>query len=177
MHIVIGVITAIAGLIWALYSLQKAGVDLNSFNPFAWARRRRWENKLGIKPIHSLKDTMEAAALLVVSVVTCEGEITRDTKMDLIKIFEDDFGISNGKANELFTSSAFMLKDVMNMQLEVKHVLAPTKDDFEQSHIIKLLEMMEKAGNLENEASSQQQLIIEAVEKEFDFKSEKPKNW
>ena len=34
MHIIIGVITAIAGFMWALHSLQNAGVDLNAFNPF-----------------------------------------------------------------------------------------------------------------------------------------------
>ena len=36
----IGFITALAGLIWALHSLQNAGVNLNAFNPFYWARRR-----------------------------------------------------------------------------------------------------------------------------------------
>lgn len=43
MHILIGLITAIAGLVWALHSLQNAGVNLNGFNPFYWMRRRKWE--------------------------------------------------------------------------------------------------------------------------------------
>jgi len=43
-HIIIGVITAIATLVFALNRLQDSGVNLNSFNPFFWARRRAWAN-------------------------------------------------------------------------------------------------------------------------------------
>lgn len=53
MHIIIGFITAFAGLVWALNSLQNAGFDLNSLNPFALMRRRRWAKKLGTKPMHA----------------------------------------------------------------------------------------------------------------------------
>ena len=48
MHILIAAITAIGGLIWALYRLQNSGFDLNAFNPFYWARRREWEKKLDL---------------------------------------------------------------------------------------------------------------------------------
>lgn len=41
MHIIIGVITAIAGLLWALNRLNESGFNLNSLNPFLWARRRK----------------------------------------------------------------------------------------------------------------------------------------
>ncbi|MEX2962926.1 hypothetical protein [Microbulbifer sp. TYP-18] len=68
MHILIGIITAIAGLVWALNSLQNSGVNLNAFNPFMWLRRRKWEKSLGTKPMHALTDSMEVAALLVVAV-------------------------------------------------------------------------------------------------------------
>ena len=41
MHYVIGFITALAALLFALRKLQEAGVDLNAFNPYVWWRRRR----------------------------------------------------------------------------------------------------------------------------------------
>jgi len=101
MHILIGLITAIAGLIWALNSLQNAGVNLNAFNPFAWARRREWEKQYGTKPMHGLTDSMDVAALLVVSIVKEKGEVTRETKAEVLSMFERIFGVNHSRAIEL----------------------------------------------------------------------------
>ncbi|MGH1441301.1 MAG: hypothetical protein ACRBBR_14385 [Cellvibrionaceae bacterium] len=177
MHIIIGIITAIAGLLWALNSLQNAGVDLNAFNPFTWVRRRKWKKKMGVKPMHSLTDSIDAAALLVVSVVKSTGEITRDSKMEILNMFEKEFGIKRNKSIELFSASTYMLKEVMNMAPEVQHVLAPNKHEFENSHITKLLEMLNKAAALEEEPSPEQIAVIDAVKKEFDVNKEQASNW
>lgn len=177
MHIVIGVLTAIAGLLWALHSLQNAGVDLNAFNPFSWARRRRWEKKLGTKPLHSLADSMEAAAVLVVSIAKVEGEITRETKMDILNIFEEAFGIKKNRCVELFSSSTHLLKDVVNMAEEVPSVIAPSKRDFSDAHVKKILAMLQQVASLEHEPSTEQLAIIHAVEKEFKTESDQPTKW
>ena len=38
MHIILSVITALGGLIWAIVALQRSGFDINSLNPFLWHR-------------------------------------------------------------------------------------------------------------------------------------------
>lgn len=177
MHIIIGAITAIAGLIWAMHSLQNAGVDLNAFNPFTWARRRRWSRQLNVKPMHSLTDSMEAAALLVVSIARAEGEVTRDTKMEILDLFTKEFGLKRNKSIEIYSSSSYMLQDILNMDSEVKHVLAPSKSTFQEKHIEKLLNMLTKVSTLEGKATEQQNLIIKAVKAEFNAGPEKPKKW
>ncbi|MCV6615118.1 MAG: hypothetical protein OIF35_09090, partial [Cellvibrionaceae bacterium] len=149
MHIIIGLITAIAGLIWALNSLQNAGVDLNAFNPFTWARRRKWEKRLGVKPLHALTESMDVAALLAVSVAKDEGEITRDTKLELLALFEKEFGIKRSRAIELFSASTYLLQDVINMPAEIRHVLKPSKESFTEAHIEKLISMMKFAASTE----------------------------
>lgn len=177
MHIVIGLITAIAGLIWALNSLQNAGFDLNSLNPFTWLRRRRWEKKFGTKPLHALTDSMEVAAVLVTSVAKVEGEITRETKMEILEIFEEEFGIKRNRSIELFSSSIYLLGDVLNMEEEVRHVVKPSKDTFTESHINKLISMLKRTAKLEGEPSEGQVRIMSSVEKEFLPKDEKPSKW
>lgn len=177
MHIIIGLITAIAGFIWALHSLQNAGFDLNALNPFTWARRRKWEKQLGTKPMHALEDSMEAAALLVISIAKAEGEITRDTKMEILELFENEFGVNRSKAISLFSASSFMLKDSINVDAEVVHILSPSKSDFDESHALKLVEMMNKVASKENVITTSQQKIINAVSKELKLNEEKPKNW
>ncbi len=177
MHIIIGVITAIAGLIWALNSLQNAGVNLNSFNPFAWLRRRKWEKSLGTKPMHSLTNSMEVAALLIVSVAKEVGEITRDTKLEILRMFESQFGISKGQSLDLFSVSSYMLKDVMNMELEIKNVLAPSKTQFMPEQTEKLLSMMTQVASFEHEPTKGQTAIIQAVQKEFKLDNKMSTQW
>ncbi len=177
MHIIIAVITAAAGLIWALNSLQNAGVDLNAFNPFTWIRRRQWEKKLGTKPMHALTESMDAAALLVVAIAKEHGEITRETKLEILSLFENEFGVSRGKAVEMYSSSAYMLSDVLDMPSEVRNVLAPSKAEFQETHIGKLMGMLNKVAGIEGEPTEGQSRLLDAVKQEFTSKDAPPKNW
>lgn len=177
MHIIIAVISAAAGLIWALHSLQNAGVDLNAFNPFTWMRRRQWEKKLGTKPMHALTESMDVAALLVVAMAKEHGDITRDTKHDILNMFESEFGISRSRAIEMFSASAYMISDAMDMSNEVRHVLNPSKDQFQPSHIEKLMAMLTKVAKIEGEPTEGQRKLLQAVQQEFSSKDEPPKNW
>ena len=127
--------------------------------------------------MHALTNSMDAAALLVVSIAKAEGEVTRDSKMEILALFEQEFGIKRGQSIELFSSSTYMLGDIMNMASEVRHVLAPTKEAFESSHIDKLLTMLNQVANLEEEPSANQLAIIDAVKKEFDADKQQPDNW
>lgn len=177
MHIIIAVISAVAGLIWALHSLQNAGVDLNAFNPFTWMRRRQWEKKLGTKPMHALTESMDAAALLVVAMAKEHGEVTRETKLEILGLFEHEFGVSRGKALEMFSSSAYMLGDVLDMPNEVRNVLSPSKTQFQDTHVDKLLSMLSKTASIEGEPTESQSRLLDAVKQEFISKDAPPKNW
>ncbi len=176
MHIIIGFITALAGLIWALNSLQNSGFDLNSLNPFAWMRRRKWKKQLGIQPIHALTDTMDAAALLVVAIAKEQGEITRDTKLEILALFEKEFGVKRGKAIEMYSSSLFMLQGTLKVAPEIRRMLKPSKSDFSPSHVDKLYNMINLVANLEGISDGQAE-IIKAIEAEFNVGQEKAKNW
>ena len=177
MHILIGVITALAGLIWALYRLHDAGVNLNAFNPFTWHRRRQWEKKLGTKPMHALTNSMDAAALLIYAIAKAKGEITRETKTEILNLFESEFGVSGEKADELFSASSHMVEDAMNMAAEVRHILAPTYEEFTDAQVQKLLDMLNAVSVLEGSTNETQSKIIEAVKQVFKLQEEQPKNW
>ena len=176
MHILIGIITAIAGLIWALNSLQNAGVDLNSFNPFTWMRRKRWEKQLGTKPMHALTDSMDVAALLTVAIAKEHGDITRETKLAILSMFEKEFGIKRNRSIEMYSSSIYMIKDVMNMADEVRHILKPSKESFTEAHASKLMAMLETIANLEDITEGQNS-ILNAVENEFKLNKDQPQSW
>ena len=176
MHILIGLITAVAGLIWALHSLQNAGVNLNAFNPFTWMRRRKWEKQLGIKPMHALTSSMDAAALLVVAMAKEHGDITRESKLEILSLFETEFGIKRSKSIEMYSSSVYMLQGALNMADEVRHILKPSKKGFGKNQVTKLLDMLNKVACLEDTTEGQK-AIIKAVEQELTIKDEQPEKW
>ena len=167
MHIIIGLITAIGGVVWALYRLQNSGVDLNAFNPFHWARRRQWEKKLGTKVIHQLENPMEAAGLLMVAIAKMEGEISREQKAEIIGLFESEFHLSNTRAVELFSSVSYILQEAVNIVAEVKNILAPCKAAFKSEQVESLVDMLNKIALLEGSVSEEQGLLIAAVKKEL----------
>ncbi|OMH31665.1 TerB family tellurite resistance protein [Motiliproteus sp. MSK22-1] len=177
MHILIGLITAIGGLIWAFHSLQRSGVDLNSFNPFFWIRRRRWEKQLGTKAAHNLERPVEAAALLLIGVAKIEGEITREQKREVISIFENEFNMDKENAAELFSASSYLLQDVTDIQVEVKAILAPCKDRFQNEQSTSFISMLKQVASIDGAPNEQQNMLVNTVKQELFTKPMDVKGW
>ena len=174
---VIAILTALTAFLWALYRLHSSGVDLNAFNPFYWLRRRKWQNQINTKPIHSIEKPMEAAALLVVATAKLDGEITREQRHFIITLFVNEFSIAESDANELYSTSSYLLRDVNNIIPEIRLILEPCKAAFKPNHIATLLEMLEKVAASENSPTvAQNELILEVRKHLSPSKSDKF-NW
>lgn len=163
MHIFIAIITAIAALLFALNRLQDAGVNINSFNPFFWYRRHKWQQQLGTKPIHGLKEPLEAATVLLIGIALIEGEITREQKKELIDTFEKDLKVSPGAAKDLYVAMSHMIRDESNIVGEIKAILAPSMEQFTPDRTQSLLAMLQKIANSEGRPSSRQVEFIDEV--------------
>lgn len=177
MHILIAIITALGGLTWALIRLQNSGVDLNSFNPFYWARRRRWAQMHGTKPLHAINNPMEAASVLVVAMAQLEGPLTREYKEAILDIFSSEFSVDKEQASELYTASSHLLTDVMSISSEVKNILAPTMEEFQERHRNSLLGMLKSTSESESEPTDEQVSLLRAVEVEFSQALRNTKQW
>lgn len=176
MHIIIGLLTAIGTLVWALYRLQDSGVNLNAFNPFYWMRRKKWERSLGTKAMHKIENPMEAAALLVVGVASLSDGMTRELKKETIQLFVNEFGISTQKATDYYSASLFMLKESGSLDKEVHNILFSTKNQFKPNHIESLLKMLRIVSQAEGVVTQEQTDTINAVEKTLSSHIEK-NNW
>ncbi|MDC0598621.1 TerB family tellurite resistance protein [Gammaproteobacteria bacterium] len=174
MHILIGLLTAIASLIWAL---NRFGVDVNSFNPFHWHRRNKWKKQFDTKPLHLLKKPIEAAAVLLIGTVNAEGLISREQKAEVMKVFTDEFQQDQSTATDLFVSGTFMLKDVIDVAAEVPHILAPNKEFFTQEQSQSLLKVLSRMASLEGEMTQAQKDIVDAVETELLREKIVPGKW
>lgn len=167
MHVIIGILTALTGLVWALYSLHRAGFDVTSLDPTAWARRRKWRRLYGTKPIFTLEQPMEVAALLIIAVLKQEGEISREQKAAVIDIFQSTFHQTEAQARDVFASSVYLLKDELNLDQSVPGILAVSRDRFTTGQAESLLTLLEQVASLEGPVTDAQRRIIDAVRTEL----------
>lgn len=168
MHIVIGVITAIAGLIWAFVALQRAGVDLNSLNPFLWYRRAQWKKKYADKPIYSLRKPMDVAALLLLGIAKCEGEISSEQKREVLKVFENEFHLTHEEASDLMVASSYLMRDEVYLVDHLDKILERSGSAFTADQVESLVSLMQRVARIESPLNEEQNKLILATQGYFE---------
>lgn len=178
MHILIGLITAIAGLVWALHSLQKSGVDLNAFNPFFWYRRHQWAKKYGENPLYTMDNPMDVAATLILAVAKLEGELSKELKRTILEMYQNNFHLSTQQAQELFSATSYLLNhgenaNTGNMTTQVPKIIARTKQQFSQDRAKadSTLTLMTAVAAVDSPISAEQQALIDATAQVFSGKN------
>ena len=177
MHIVIGIMTALAGLIWAIVALQRAGVDLNSLNPFLWQRRSQWKKKYGDKPLYILGNPMEAAAVLLLGTAKCEGEISAEQKQDILAIFEQEFHLGRDEAADLLLASSHLLRNEVYLADNLDKILAKSAAAFSPDKVNSLLVLMQRVAAIESAANAEQDKLIAATRSYFDQLGARRDQW
>lgn len=175
MHVVIGLVTAIAGLIWALVALQRAGVNIGWLDPFAWYRRVQWQKKYADKPLYSLNDPMDVAAVLLLATAKCEGEVSAEQKQALLKTFESEFSLNADEAADLLVAGAHLLRDEVYVVDNLGRVLERSRDRFTRGQVSSLLSLMHRIAELEGPVNEEQSKLIAATRRYFD-EGDKPHN-
>jgi uncharacterized tellurite resistance protein B-like protein len=167
MHIVIAVITALAGLLWALNALQRSGFQLSSLNPFLAYRRWQWRKTYGGRPIFKLDRPMDVAAVLLLGTAKADGDITSDQKRELLAMFQSEFSISRDEASDLLLASSHLIRDEIYLVDNLDKVLERSAERFEPDTVASLLAMMRKVAALDGSINTEQQKLIEATERYF----------
>jgi len=175
MHVVIGLLTAIAGLIWALVALERAGFRLSS--PFALFRRYQWSTKYNRKPLHSLTEPMDVAAVLLLGIAKCEGEISAEQKKQLLDVFKQEFRINADEASDLLLASAHLIRNEIYLADQIDKLLEPSLPHFNDKQISKLESMMRQIASSEGPANEEQLKLIEAVRQQFESTRKRSEQW
>lgn len=177
MHVVIGLLTAVAGLIWAFVALQRAGVSLSSLDPFAWYRRMQWRKKYADKPIYCLDEPVDVAAVLLLGIAKCEGEISAQQKQELLKIFATEFHMTADEAADLMLASAHLIRNEIYLLDNLPRILERSKERFTPPQVTSLLSLMQRVANLEGAVNEEQRKLIEATERYFSARAQAKGAW
>jgi uncharacterized tellurite resistance protein B-like protein len=177
MHIVIAVITAIAGLFWALNALQRSGFQFSSLNPFLAWRRFQWSRTYGGRAIYKLERPMDVAAVLLLGVAKADGAITSDQKRELLAMFQSEFAISRDDASDLLLASSHLIRDEIYLVDHLDKILARSAERFEPDTVTSLLAMMRKVAMLDGSINAEQQKLIDATERYFSGRNQPQGKW
>lgn len=167
MHIILSVITALGGLIWAIIALQRTGFDINSLNPFLWHRHSQWRKKHDTKPIYKLSEPLDVAALLLLGVAKCEGEISAEQKRTLISIYEHDFHLTQDQASDQLLASSHLLRDEIYLVDNINKILEQSGSIFTEVQVSSLLSLMQQVAKVECPINLEQQKLIDATQQYF----------
>ena len=177
MHVVIGVVTAVAGLIWALVALQRAGMDLGWLNPFLWQRRRQWQQRYREKPLYTLDKPMDVAAVLLLGVAKCEGEISAQQKTALLDIYQREFRVGHNEAADLLLASSYMIRNEVYLVDNLDKLLELSHGRFTDEQVASLVSLMQQVARLESPPIQEQERLIEATAGYFRERRQSKGTW
>ena len=163
MHIIIAIITAIAGLLWALNSLQRSGFDLNSLNPFFWARRRRWEN-MQVNPLYGIETARELAATLMFAVMRQGGDPTEEQKRHLLELYTNELRFGQNDSTEMYTVASHLISTDPNYMHKVHDLMAPAMPSMTAEQRQSIPQLIRSVADFDGPPNKMQQDFLDAVE-------------
>ena len=166
MHIVIGLLTAIAGLFLAINAMKTSGA-WDSLNPFLWRRRRHWQKKYHANPLYQLTKPIDVACVLIVGAALSDGELSAEQKQAVLTIFQDDLHLDAEKARAMFVSSSHLLKNSFPLADKTGKIVEHSISQFSQDQKQSVLSLMEKTARFESDPSQEQRDLVSAVSKAF----------
>jgi len=153
MHIILGALTTLASLLWVLHRLAEMGIDLAGLNPFLWQRRRRFRKKMDGNPIYAVDSPMEATALLLAGIARADGDMSREEKNVILKIFHEEFGLAKTDAAGLLISSTYLLGRGEEFRDHLSKILKPSSESFSESQAKSAVELMNQVAQLSDHSA------------------------
>lgn len=164
---IIAVITALAGLLWALTALTRSGFEFDSLNPFLAVRRWRWSREYGAKPLYKLERPMDAAAVLLVATCKADGVMSAEQKQALLSMFEQRFELSETEASQLLAATIHLLRNELSIADSVDKILERSSARFEDEQVKELAAMMRRIAAMDGSINAEQEKLISTAEAYF----------
>lgn len=158
MHIIIGILLALAGIFWAFSRFVDAAGDAK-----ASARRFSWSHKHNRRLIDTMADPREAAAILLVQIAAYEGELTERHKAAILNELRARFLVSLDEAEELFGFARLALGQTVDAANILSKVLKPIRAACTAAEQGELGEMMGAIAALDSPPTDSQTHLIQRV--------------
>ena len=177
MHIVLGILGAVVTILILLNRLTEAGIDLGGLNPYLWQRRRKWRKKYQGNPMFKLEEPMELTALLMVGLAKIEGDMSKEQKRTIQKLYEKEFKLSKREATDLLMSCVHLFGKGDEVKNEIVKIMQPCVKMFSEEQSMSALKLLETITQLDGESSDLQNNLLNTVKSEFDKNKVQTTKW
>ena len=160
----IALLGAIAGLIWAVNALGKAGVSLN---PAAWWRRFQWQKQHGTRPLYRLRDPSEVAIVLLLGTAKCKGDVTATQKAKLRDLCLRVMKLPPAEADDLLVAATFLVRDEVYIVDNIDRILQNTRRSLTAEQKASVLNMMEEMALVDGAVNAEQRKLIDRTMESF----------
>ena len=160
MHVVLGALGTLVTILWLFYRLAEMGIDLGGLNPFLWQRRRRWKKHHDANPVYKIDSPLEATALLMTAVAKADGDMSSEEKTAILKMFYEEFHMSNKDAAALLVSSSYLLGKGDEVRENLRQVLSPSLPNFTPEQADSALGLLTRVSRITGTASELQEQLI-----------------
>ena len=167
MHIILALLGSVVTILVLLSRLTDLGIRLPNLNPFLWWRRRQWRQRYEEKPLYSLTDPQEVAALLLVITAKIDGDMSSEQKEKVLNIFENQFHLSAKQAEDYLTSSIYLIRDELELISQVPKILESSKPSFSETQVNSILDLMTEVSICEGQARQVHRDFINEVRAEL----------
>ncbi|MBK6895609.1 MAG: TerB family tellurite resistance protein [Alphaproteobacteria bacterium] len=179
MHIILAILGSIITILFYLSMMSRSGINfrwLTWLDPFAWNRRRKWRETMNADPAFSLKSPMESTACLMFLAAKYSGEISREQKETILRLYQDEFHLNDSKARELLTSCSFLIPDEQKIYDRLETFLAPSLSQFDQNQKDSAMRLLETVIQCEGRPTEKQMDFLEKIKMQFKGKPPSEQN-
>lgn len=120
MHLIIGAILALGGLVWAVNHLASGAAEAKGTY-----RRLKWQGRAGKDPLADLEDPRLAAVVLLGQALRYSGEITSSERERLARLVETEFRTPPQEADEIVAQGLYLLGQKTDASNELAKILRP----------------------------------------------------
>ena len=177
MHVILGALSSIVTILWLLHRLAEMGIDLGGLNPWLWSRRRKWRQQYQGNAIFHVSSPMDVAALLIAGTAKADGDMSSEEKAEILRIFEDEFGLSKRDAAALLISSTYLLGKGRELHEQLHKVLKPSQEKFTPEQAESTVELMRRIASRDGEAHESKERLIERAEAILTKRRESESKW
>jgi len=161
-HIIIGFLTALATV---LFALDRLGIDIGWFNPWAWQRRRAWLKQSTGHPAYGLNKPIDAIALIATAAAKIDGDLSIEEKEKLKVIFQKTFNQSEKDAVQLIGASVYLLGSGEDVFQAPEKVLKLSLESFSEAQRTSSIELISEIINVGGQPSEVQTVFFKKVKK------------
>lgn len=165
MHILLAILGAAAAAFWAFSHFVNAANEGREAvrDAKGLIRRGKWNRRIDQRLVENLSDPREAGAILIYQIAAYDGAVTDRQRAQIVADMREMFEADEETAEGLFSFARMAVGEINDAGNNVRKILRPVAEVCTPAEKNVLIEMLEKAAEIEGPPTDMQRRLIVEV--------------